>query len=58
MHSIVLGAGKKVFDDGAVPANLILLQPPAASPKGTVHLRYALADGIPETRDMTDSNDQ
>jgi dihydrofolate reductase len=53
VHPIVLGAGKKVFDGGAVPTNLTLVQPPAASPKGTVHLRYALADGIPETGDMS-----
>ncbi|MGW4896489.1 dihydrofolate reductase family protein [Kitasatospora sp. NPDC004240] len=53
VHPIVLGVGKRVFEDGAVPTNLTLLQPPAASPKGTVHLRYALADGTPATGDMS-----
>lgn len=53
VHPIVLGTGKRIFDGGAVPSNLTLLEPPAASPKGTVHLRYGLADGIPETGDMS-----
>lgn len=47
------GTGKKVFDDGAVPANLTLLEPPVASAAGTVYLRYGLADGIPETGDVS-----
>ena len=38
---------------GAVPTNVRLLEPPVASPKGTVYLRYGLADGTPETRDMS-----
>lgn len=53
VHPIVLGTGKKVFDGGAVPTNLRLLEPPAASPTGTVYLRYALAEGTPATGDMT-----
>ncbi|MEV6330426.1 dihydrofolate reductase family protein [Streptomyces sp. NPDC051909] len=53
LHPIVLGVGKKVFDDGAVPTNVTLLDPPAASPKGAVHLRYALAEGTPATGDMS-----
>ncbi|WP_101948515.1 dihydrofolate reductase family protein [Mycobacterium sp. 3519A] len=53
VHPIVLGVGKKVFDGGAVPTNLTLLEPPAASAKGTVFLRYALADGVPATGDMS-----
>ncbi|MFC8921625.1 dihydrofolate reductase family protein [Cellulosimicrobium sp. NPDC057127] len=52
VHPIVLGAGKSVFDGGAVPSNLVLLEPPAASPRGTVLLRYALAEGTPGTGDM------
>ncbi|MEO3779874.1 dihydrofolate reductase family protein [Micromonospora sp. B11E3] len=28
VHPIVLGVGKKVFDDGAVPTNVTLLEPP------------------------------
>ena len=53
VHPIVLGVGKRVFDGGAVPTNLTLLQPPVACPRGTVYLRYGLADGIPETGDMS-----
>ncbi|MFE7504199.1 dihydrofolate reductase family protein [Promicromonospora sp. NPDC057488] len=52
VHPIVLGVGKKVFDDGAVPANLTLLAPPVSTPKGAVYLRYGLADGIPATGEM------
>ena len=52
VHPIVLGVGKKVFDGGAVPSNLTLLEPPVAGPKGTVYLRYGLADGTPATGDM------
>lgn len=54
VHPVVLGEGKKVFDDGTVPANLTLLEPPLAAPQGTVYLRYGLADGIPETGEMDD----
>ena len=51
---IVLGRGKKVFSGGAVPANLTLVEPASTSTKGTVTLRYALADGIPGTGNMAD----
>src|SRR5262249_50317566 len=54
VHPIVLGVGKKVFDGGAVPTNLTLLEPPAASALGTVFLRYGLADGMPATGDMSE----
>src|SRR4030095_3579015 len=40
VHPVVLGVGKKVFDGGAVPTNVTLLEPPVAGPKGTVYLRY------------------
>ncbi len=53
VHPIMLGVGKKVFDAGAVPTNVTLLEPPVASPKGTVHLRYGLAEGTPGTGDMS-----
>ncbi|HEV7623543.1 MAG TPA: dihydrofolate reductase family protein [Amnibacterium sp.] len=49
---VVLGQGKKVFPDGAVPARLSLLAPPAVSGSGAVMLRYAPA-GAPTTGDMT-----
>lgn len=52
VHPVVLGVGKKVFDGGAVPTNVTLLEQPVASPTGTVYLRYGLADGTPETGDM------
>src|SRR4051812_24651841 len=35
VHPIVLGVGKKVFDGGAVPTNVTLLEPPFAGPKGS-----------------------
>jgi dihydrofolate reductase len=53
VHPIVLGVGKRVFEGGAVPTSLTLLEPPAAGPSGTVHLRYGLAEGIPTTGDMS-----
>ena len=53
LHPITLGVGKKVFDGGAVPTNLTLLEPPAASPAGSVLLRYGIADGEPKTGDMS-----
>jgi dihydrofolate reductase len=54
VHPVVLGTGKKVFDGGAVPTSLTLLEPPVAGPSGTVYLRYGLADGVPGTGDMDD----
>ncbi|CCH86864.1 Bifunctional deaminase-reductase domain protein [Modestobacter italicus] len=53
VHPIVLGVGKKVFAGGAVPTNLTLLEPPAAGGRGTVYLRYGLAEGVPATGDMS-----
>lgn len=53
VHPLVLGVGKRVFDGGGVPTNLALLEPPLASPNGTVYLRYGLADGTPATGDMS-----
>jgi dihydrofolate reductase len=52
LHPVVLGVGKKVFDGGAVPTNVTLLEPPVASGKGTIYLRYGLAEGTPATGDM------
>lgn len=53
VHPIVLGVGKKVFDKGAVPTNLTLLEPPVAAPTGTVYLQYGIDPGRPATGDMT-----
>jgi len=53
VYPIVLGTGKGLFDGGAVPTNLRLLEPPVTGPKGAVSLRYGLADGTPETGDMS-----
>lgn len=52
LHPIVLGVGKQLFDGGAVPTNLRLLEPPAAGANGTVFLRYGRAEGVPATGDM------
>ena len=52
LHPITLGSGKKVFADGAVPTSLTLLEPPAATPSGTVLLRYGRVDGVPGVGDM------
>jgi dihydrofolate reductase len=56
VHPIVLGEGKKVFPDGAAPANLRLLRPPEVSGTGVVLLRYAPA-GLPAVGDMDDPRD-
>jgi dihydrofolate reductase len=53
LHPVVLGVGKKLFAGGEVPTNLTLLEPPAAGAKGTVLLRYGLAEGVPATGDMS-----
>ncbi len=53
VHPVALGVGKKVFDGGAVPTNVALLEAPVAGPKGVVHLRYGLASGTPATGDMS-----
>jgi len=52
VYPILLGNGKKVFDGGAVPSNLRLLES-AASPKGTVMQRYELMEGVPGVGDMS-----
>ena len=53
IYPILLGTGKKVFADGTVPSNLTLIEPAITSPRGVVFVRYAHADGIPSTGDMT-----
>jgi dihydrofolate reductase len=52
VYPLVLGEGKKVFPDGAVPSALRLLEASAPSESGAVQLRYAPA-GAPTTGDMT-----
>jgi len=53
VYPLTLGAGKRVFADGTVPASLRLVEPAATSLNGAVLLRYALADGPPATGDMS-----
>jgi dihydrofolate reductase len=53
VYPIVLGTGKKVFAGGAVPTNLTLAEPALTSTRGAVLLRYALAEGEPQTGDMS-----
>lgn len=43
IHPVVLGEGKKVFPDGATPANLRLLAPPLTAGSGAFLVRYAPA---------------
>ncbi|HEY8526377.1 MAG TPA: dihydrofolate reductase family protein [Acidimicrobiales bacterium] len=57
VHPVVLGTGKKVFGDGAVPSNVTLLAPPVASPNGIVYLQYGLAEGTPGIGDMAGDRD-
>jgi dihydrofolate reductase len=52
VYPVVLGQGKKVFPDGAVPTALRLLEPPISGSAGAVQLRYGPA-GDPTTGDMT-----
>jgi dihydrofolate reductase len=52
VYPIVLGAGKKVFPDGAAPTRLKLIAPAVSGPSGTLLLRYA-RDGDVTTGDMT-----
>jgi len=51
VYPIVLGRGKRLFDDGTMPANLKLLAPPVTSGTGAVLLRYAPA-GAPTVGTM------
>lgn len=52
VYPVVLGQVKKVFPDGAAPANFELLEPPVAGPTGAVLLRYGPKPGDVETGDM------
>ncbi|MGO4384895.1 dihydrofolate reductase family protein [Specibacter sp. RAF43] len=56
VYPILLGTGKKVFEDGVVPTNLRLIEPVVTSPRGAVMQRYALAEGKPGVGDMSTEN--
>jgi dihydrofolate reductase len=47
VYPILLGAGKKVFDDGALPAVLELIEPAVTDEAGITLLRYRRTDRIP-----------
>jgi dihydrofolate reductase len=53
IYPILLGTGKQVFAGGTIPSNLTLIEPAVTSPKGAVYVRYARAEGIPSTGDMS-----
>ncbi|HEX3089455.1 MAG TPA: dihydrofolate reductase family protein [Ilumatobacteraceae bacterium] len=50
---LFLGSGKRVFAGGTVPSNLTIVEPAITTRVGTVYTRYARADGIPSTGDMS-----
>jgi dihydrofolate reductase len=52
VYPVVLGRGKKVFPDGAAPANFELLEQPVVGPTGAVLLRYGPKPGEVETGDL------
>ena len=54
VYPILLGAGKKVFDDGALPSVLRLLQQPKTDAEGVLRLRYGRTDRTPEVGTFED----
>ncbi|WP_430645183.1 dihydrofolate reductase family protein [Agromyces sp. GXS1127] len=48
LYPIAFGSGKRLFDEGTVPAAFTLAEPPIAFPKGAVALVYERA-GVPVT---------
>ncbi|WP_052193358.1 dihydrofolate reductase family protein [Microbacterium sp. ZOR0019] len=48
VYPLLLGAGKKVFDDDALPSVLRLLEPPIVDEAGVMLLRYARTDRVPQ----------
>ncbi|MFK0403141.1 dihydrofolate reductase family protein [Microbacterium sp. NPDC090225] len=48
VYPILLGAGKKVFDDRALPAVLELIEPAVTDEAGVTLLRYRCTDRVPE----------
>jgi dihydrofolate reductase len=51
IYPVVLGEGKRLFPEGAVPASLRLLEPPVVAGTGALFVRYAPA-GEPTTGSM------
>ncbi len=54
VYPILLGTGKKVFDDGAMPSVLRLLEPPVVDDSGVMLLRYGHTDRVPEVGTFED----
>ncbi|WP_334152429.1 dihydrofolate reductase family protein [Microbacterium sp.] len=48
VYPLLLGAGKKVFDDNALPSVLRLLHPPITDDGGVTLLRYGRTDRVPQ----------
>jgi dihydrofolate reductase len=48
VYPLLLGAGKKAFDDSALPSVLRLLHPPITDDGGVTLLRYGRTDRVPE----------
>lgn len=51
LYPVTLGQGKRLFDDGPVPATFRLAEPARSFPKGAVSLVYEPAGGV-QTQDM------
>lgn len=54
VYPILLGEGKKVFDDAANPSVLTLLEPPVTDDGGVILLRYGRTDHVPEVGTFED----
>lgn len=54
VYPILLGAGKKVFDNGAFPAVLRLLEAPATDAEGVILVRYGRTDTVPNVGTFQD----
>ncbi|MFB4350528.1 dihydrofolate reductase family protein [Microbacterium sp. CR_7] len=54
VYPILLGAGKKVFDDGALPSVLELLEPPVTDAEGVTLLRYGRTERTPQVDTFED----
>jgi dihydrofolate reductase len=54
VYPILLGAGKKVFDDGALPSVLELLAPPTSDAEGVMLLQYGRTGKVPQVGTFED----